>query len=243
MKPLVLGHRGASAYAPENTLASFNLAFDMGADGIELDVTLTKDGVPVVIHDDTVDRTTNGQGAIKTMTLAEVKQLDASFKFEKFRGETLRVPTLAEVLKSVGKRGIVNIELKSATLQTDGIEAATLAVIEETGTAEHVLISSFNPFALYRMAQLDPHLPRGLLYADDLPLYLRRAWLRPLAQPMAMHPKHTMVTSRLIAWAHRKGYKVNTWTVDDPGEARRLADLGVDSVMTNKPDVLRQVIG
>lgn len=241
MKPLVLGHRGASAYAPENTLASFNLAFEMGADGIELDVTLARDGVPVVIHDDTVDRTTNGQGAIKSMTLAEVKQLDASFKFEKFRGE--KIPTLAEVLKSVGKRGIVNIELKSATLQTDGIEAATLAVIEETGTAEHVLISSFNPFALYRMAQLDPRLPRGLLYADDMPLYLRRAWLRPLAQPTAMHPKHTMVTDRLVAWAHRKGYKVNVWTVDDPGEAKHLADLGVDSVMTNKPDVIRKVIG
>jgi glycerophosphoryl diester phosphodiesterase len=240
MKPLVLAHRGASAYAPENTLAAFNLAFDLGADGIELDVTLTQDGVVVVIHDDTVDRTTNGHGAIKAMTLAEVKQLDASFKFEKQRGE--RIPTLAEALSAV-KRGIVNIELKSTTLKTDGIEAATLAVIAETRAADRVIISSFNPFALYRMAQLNPRLPRGLLYSANLPLYLRRAWLRPLARPTALHPDYSMVTREYVTWAHAKGYKVNTWTVDDPDEMKRLVELGVDAIITNKPDVLRQIVG
>lgn len=243
MKPLVLAHRGASAYAPENTLAAFNLAFEMGADGIELDVTLTKDGVPIVIHDDTVDRTTNGKGAVKEQTLEQVKQLDASYKFEKYRGEPLRVPTLAEVLQAIGKRGIVNIELKSTTLQTDGIEAATLAVIEDTGTAENIILSSFNPFALQRMYELEPRLPRGLLYSNDLPIYLRRAWLRPFAHPTAMHPQCAMITAGYVAWAKGKGFKINTWTTDDPGEMKRLMDLGVDAIITNKPDVLRQVVG
>ncbi len=240
MKPLVLGHRGASTSAPENTLSAFNLAFDMGADGIELDVTLTQDGVVVVIHDDTVDRTTNGHGAIKAMVLEQVKQLDASFKFEKYRGE--KIPTLQQVLSAVGKRGIVNIELKSTTLKTDGIEAATLAVIQDTGTADHVIISSFNPFALYRTAQLNPRLPRGLLYSTDLPMYLRRAWLRPLARPTALHPEHSMITPAYVTWARAKRYQINTWTVDDPVEMKRLIELGVDAIITNKPDVARQVV-
>lgn len=241
MKPLVLAHRGASAYAPENTLAAFNLAFEMGADGIELDVTLTKDGVPVVIHDDTVDRTTNGQGVVKEMTLEQIKQLDASYTFEKYRGE--KIPTLVEVLRAVGKRGIVNIELKSTTLKTDGIEAATLAAIQDTGTMDNVIISSFNPFALQRMFALEPRLPRGLLYAPNLPLYLRRAWLRPLARATAMHPHCSMVDAKFVAWAKGKGLEINTWTTDDPAEMKRLCDLGVDAIMTNKPDILRQVVG
>ncbi|MBI5305082.1 MAG: glycerophosphodiester phosphodiesterase [Chloroflexi bacterium] len=242
MKPLVLGHRGASAYAPENTLAAFNLAFEMGADGIELDVTLTKDGVPIVIHDDTVDRTTNGKGAAKELTLAEIKQLDASYTFEKYRGATPRVPTLAEVLRAVGNRGLVNIELKSATLQTDGVEAAVLAVIEDTRTTENVIISSFNPMALARMYDLNPRLPRGLLYAPQLPIYLRRAWLRPLARPTAMHPHWSQVTRQFATWAQHKGLQINTWTVDEPAEMQRLIALGVNAIITNKPDVLRQVV-
>jgi glycerophosphoryl diester phosphodiesterase len=212
----------------------------MGADGIELDVTLTKDGVPVVIHDDMVDRTTDGHGAIQTMTLAEVKQLDAGVKSERYHGE--KIPTLEEVLRTVGKRGIVNIEIKSTTLQSDGVEAATRAVIEDTGAAARIIISSFNPFALYRMARLAPRLPRGLLYKPDLPIYLRRAWLRPLARPTALHPRNTMVTPEFMRWARGKGYKINTWTVDDPAEMQRLNMLGVDAIITNKPDVLRQTL-
>lgn len=241
MKPLVIAHRGASAYAPENTLAAFNLAFEMGADGIELDVTLTQDSVPVVIHDDTVDRTTNGKGAVKKLTLEQIKQLDASYTFEKYRGE--KIPTLHDVLQAIGKRGIVNIELKSTTFKTDGIEAATLAVIQKIGNFDNIIISSFNPFALQRMHHLEPRLPRGLLYAPNLPIYLRRAWLRPLARATAMHPHFTMIDEKFVAWAKSKRFKINTWTVDDPVEMKRLRDLGVDAIITNTPDVLRQAVG
>jgi glycerophosphoryl diester phosphodiesterase len=241
MKPLGLGHRGACAYAPENTLAAFNLALEQGADGVELDVTLTKDGVPIIIHDDMVDRTTNGHGDIRQMTLAEVKQLDASHKFEQYRGE--KIPTLEEVLRAVGKRGIVNIELKGKSIQADGLEEAVLAVIEGTGTSDNIILSSFNPFALYRMSLLNPMLPRGLLYTEEMPIYLRRALLRPVARPTAMHPRFSMIDERFVAWARSKKYKINTWTVDDPNEMRRLISLGIDGIISNKPDVLRRVVG
>lgn len=240
MKPLILAHRGASAYAPENTLSAFNLAFELGADGIELDVSLTSDGIPVVIHDDTVDRTTNGQGAVNQMTLAQLAQLDASNQMEKYRGE--KIPTLEEVLRAVGKRGLINIEIKSTGLNTDGVEGAVLAAIENTG-APRVIVSSFNPLALRRMLLLDPRLPRGLLYAPRLPIFLRRAWLRPFVRPAALHPHFSMVTREFMTWAHARGYQVNTWTVDEPDVARRLIEWGVDGIITNKPDVMRKIAG
>jgi glycerophosphoryl diester phosphodiesterase len=242
MQTLNFGHRGASAYAPENTLAAFNLAFDLGADGVELDVSLTQDGVPVVIHDDRVDRTTDGRGAVKDMTLAEIQRLDAGAKFDaKFRGE--RVPTLAEVLSTVGKRGIVNIELKSGKLADVGLETAAIArVIEESGAADRVIISSFNHFALHRMHDLDARLPIGFLYFNRVPISLPYVETRPLARPTALHPRFVVVTPGFVKWARGKNYQINTWTVDEPEEMRRLIALGVDSIMTNKPDVLRQVL-
>ena len=241
MKPLILAHRGASAYAPENTLAAFNLAFEMGAAGIELDARLTKDGVPVVIHDGSLERTTDGHGAIHALTLEEVKRLDAGIWFDsRFRGE--KVLTLVQALTAIAGRGLVNVELKSVTLQTDGIEAAVVKAIEDTHTSDRVIVSSFNPFTLYRVSILNSRLPRGLLYSGDLPIYLRRAWLRPLARPTALHPKWPLIDERYVAWARGKGYQINAWTVDDPDEMRRLVALGVDGIMTNKPDVLRRVL-
>ncbi|MCL4393571.1 MAG: glycerophosphodiester phosphodiesterase [Chloroflexi bacterium] len=242
MKPLIFGHRGASAYAPENTLAAFKLAFDLGADGVELDVSVTRDGVPVVLHDDTVDRTTNGRGAVKTMTLEEIERLDAGERFHsKFRGE--RIPTLEQVLSTEGARGIVNIELKSGRLPIVGLETVAVAnVIRKLRAQDRVIISSFNHFALHRIKALDARLTLGLLYFNRVPLPFPLAQERPLAQPAALHPRFTVVTEEFVKWAKGKGYKLNTWTVDDPTEARRLADLGVDSIMSNCPDVLRQAL-
>jgi glycerophosphoryl diester phosphodiesterase len=241
MATLNLGHRGASAYAPENTLAAFDLALQMGADGIELDVTLSQDGIPVVIHDDKVDRTTNGHGPIQQMTLAQIKRLDAGGWFSpKYCDE--RIPTLAQALELVGNRGIVNIELKGTAFRDDGLETAVGRVVEQAQAGDRVILSSFNPFALYRMAQVLPRVPRGLLYADDLPIFLRRAWLRPLARPTALHPKHSMISPAYVAWAHGKGYSINTWTVNEPDEMRRLIGLGIHAIITNKPDVLGRVL-
>lgn len=238
---LNLGHRGASHDAPQNTLAAFRLANEYGADGYELDVHLTKDGVPVVIHDFTVDTTTDGTGPVAGFTLAELKRLDAGVKFSpRFAGE--RIPTLAEVFDILEPHSIVNVELKTRSIGDNGLERATIQLIRERGLQERVILSSFNPFSLLRARRIAPELKIGLLYAPDLPLYLRKAWFRLVVKPQALHPHYRMVDARYMAWAKRKGYEVNVWTVDDPEDMRRLAALGVNAIITNRPDVLKSVL-
>jgi len=238
---LNIAHRGASAAAPANTMAAFEKALALGADGIELDVQLSADGVPVVIHDFTVDHTTDGSGKVARMTLAQLEQLDAGSYFDPaFAGE--RIPTLEKVLEVMGNRLLLNIELKGFSLFDKGLERAVIGLIEQHDLHSRVFLSSFNPFSLWRTKRIAPHVPVGLLYSPDLPLPLRRAWLAFLFPHEARHPHHTMVNARYMAWARRRGYRVNTWTVDDPEEMRRLIGLGVDGIITNVPDVLRGVL-
>lgn len=238
---MVIAHRGASAAAPPNTLAAFEKAAELGADGVEFDVHLSADGVPVVIHDSTVDATTDGSGRVADLSLDALKQLDAGSHFSPaFAGE--RIPTLEEILEAVGQRLLLNVELKSTSLRENGLERAVTAQVERHGLSDGVLFSSFNPFALRRAKRIAPHIRAGLLYAPNLPLPLRRAWLAPLFPHEARHPEHTMVDARFMAWARRRGYQVNTWTVDEPAEMQRLINLGVNAIITNVPDVLRQVV-
>jgi glycerophosphoryl diester phosphodiesterase len=240
-RTLVIAHRGASAVAPPNTLTAFERAVELGADAVELDVHLSADGVPVVIHDATVDATTDGNGRVADMTLAQLKQLDAGFSFDPaFAGE--RIPTLAEVLEAIGSRLLVNIELKSTSLCDGRLEQTVIAQVEQHRLSDRVLLSSFNPLSLRRAKKTAPHVPVGLLHGPDLPLPLRRAWLAPLVRHEARHPEHTLVDTRFMAWARQHGYRVNTWTVDDPDEMRRLIDLGVDGIITNVPDALRSIL-
>ncbi len=248
--PLVLAHRGASAYAPENTLAAFRLARELGADGIELDVQLCQDRVPVVIHDDTVDRTTDGKGRVSDLTIGEIAQLDAGgWKTEDYRGEP--IPTLAQVfdalsdwLHPVGRARpcFINVELKTERVFTDGLEREALNVIARYGVQRNILLSSFSALSLYRAKQINARLARGFLYDASMPIYLRGAWTRWLASPQALHPEHSMIDARYMEWARRKKLQVNTWTVDDPDTARRLASLGVNAIITNKPDVIRDAL-
>ncbi len=232
---VILGHRGASAVAPENTLVAFRRALELGADGVELDVTLTRDGIPVIIHDDTLDRTTNGKGNVKNFTLEEIRQLDAgAWKGAEFRGE--KIPTLDQVIDlfaSTHPHPLLNIELKATGISTDGIETATLGVLHEKNYFDNIIVSSFNPLALMRMRLIAPQIPRGLLYASDLPRYLRRAWLRPLVKPIALHPHYRMIDERMMAWTKQNKLRVNTWTVDDRLVAKKLGAWGVDALITN----------
>lgn len=238
---LNIAHRGASRAAPANTLAAFEKAVELGADGIEFDVHLSADGAPVVIHDFTVDATTDGSGRVAEMTLAQLEDLDAGSYFDPvFAGE--RIPTLEQVLETVGERLLLNIELKSMSLRDNGLERAVIAQVKRHGLDDRVILSSFNPLSLRRAKRSAPHIPTGLLYALDLPLPLRRAWLASLAPHEARHPEHRMVDARYMAWARRHGYRVNVWTVDDPDEMRRLIGLGVDSIITNAPDVLHEIL-
>jgi glycerophosphoryl diester phosphodiesterase len=240
-RTLNIAHRGASAAAPPNTLAAFEKAIDLGADGIEFDVHLSADGVPVVIHDATVDATTDGSGQVAEMTLAQLKQLDAGSRFAPaFAGE--RIPTLEEVLETMGSRLLLNVELKSTSLWDSGLERAIVAQVKRHGLDERVLFSSFNPFSLWRIKRSAPHIPIGLLYVPSLPLPLYQVLLAALVPHEACHPEHATVDARYVAWARRRGYRVNVWTVDEPDEMRRLIGLGVDGIITNVPDVLSQVL-
>ena len=240
-RPLNVGHRGGPQVAPENTLASFKAAREMGADGVELDVTLCADGEVVVIHDDTVDRTTNGQGLVRALCLDDIKALDAGSWFApEYAGA--RIPMLREVMEWVPEEMLLNIELKGVTMRSDGLEQGVIELIREYRLQGRVILSSFNPFVLRRVKQMAAELETGLLYSPDLPQFLSRAWLRPLAQPDALHPQHVLVNGAYMGWARQKGYRVNVWTVDRAEDMGRLISYGVDMIITNKPDVLASVL-
>jgi len=237
-RPLNFAHRGASYEAPANTLAAFLLAVELGADGIELDVHLSKDGHVVVIHDFDVSATTDGQGLVCDKTLAELKELDAGSWFDPvFAGQ--RIPTLQEVIDAVGRRLLLNIELKVRGWSDGGLAAKVVQIVEESGLVDRVILSSFNPRVVWRAKLRNPKIATGLLYAQDKPLFLRKAWSRRLLRPTALHPHYAMVDSHYVWWANKQGYRVNVWTADEPGDMRRLMREGVDIIVSNRPDILR----
>jgi len=238
---LNFAHRGASHDAPQNTLAAFRLAREMGADGVELDVQVSKDGEAVVIHDFTVDATTDGQGAVKDKTLAELKELDAGCWFDaRFAGQ--RIPTLEEVIVEVGHQLFLNIELKTKAFASTNLVAEVVRLIEDHNLVHRVIVSSFNPLPLRQVKRLNHHISTGLIYSFDLPAHLIRALFLLLADADALHPEKHLVTQEYMTWAQERGYRVNAWTVDEPAEMKRLITLGVDGIITNRPDVLREVL-
>jgi glycerophosphoryl diester phosphodiesterase len=238
--PLVLGHRGASADAPENTLAAFRLAIAEGADGVELDVWRCGTGEVVVGHDEDMARVSGVALRVPDAPLAELRELDVGgWKGEAFRGE--RMPLLSEVLEAL-PAAVVNVELKSrgGDLRLAGAAAKVLARARAAG---RVIVSSFDWRLLVAFRLAAPDVPVGLLFDPD------HAWKVPLAAalrlmgPSAVHPERTLATEeRVRAWAAR-GLAVNVWTVDDPGEARALAAMGAAGVITNLPARIRAALG
>ena len=238
---LNFAHRGASHDAPENTLAAFHLARDLGADGVELDVQASKDGEAVVIHNFTVDATTDGQGAVNDKTLAELKELDAGYWFdERYAGQ--RIPTLQEVIVEVGHQLLLNIELKTQGLGSARLAAEVVRLIEDHNLVHRTIVSSFNPFALRQVKRLNPRINTGPIHSFDLPGHLVRTLLTLLTVPNALHPDKNLLAREYMNWAQEKGYRVNAWTVDEPAEMKRLIALGVDGIITNRPHVLRNIL-
>jgi glycerophosphoryl diester phosphodiesterase len=237
---LNVAHRGASAVAPENTLAAFEKAAEVGADGIELDVRLCADGVPVVIHDATVDGTTDGSGRVAEMTLTQLRQLDAGAWFDPaFAGEPL--PTLAETLATVGGRLLLNIELKGEGVLDRGLARAVVDLVKQHELTERVLLSSFNPLILRRVQRIAPQIPTGLLYTSArLPRPASLASPRPYT---ALHPHVSVVSADHLKWIRRHTYRIHVWTVDDISEMRRLIGWGVDGIITNAPGLLHDLLG
>lgn len=234
-QPYICAHRGASAAAPENTLSAFALAPRLGADAVELDTQLTKDGIPVILHDGNVDRTTNGHGRVKDLTLAEIRKLDAgSWKSPAFKGEPL--PTLESLFK-MPHRPFLNVELKIGNPDDDVAKLAdtVVALIQRYHLEKKLIISSFSGPALERVHERDPKIATGLLYGGKTPDALPKGI-------SALHPMYPEVTADFMAFAKSKGLQVNVWTVDDPAEMRRLIALGVDSVITNVPGIMKDVL-
>ena len=234
---LVFGHRGASAYAPMNTIPAFELAATQGAAGIELDVQRSADGHAVICHDFTVDATTDGSGTVTAMTLAELRELDAGGWFsDDFRG--VQIPTLDEVFEAVGDRLLVNVEIKSESQDTNGVEQLVADVIARHNMQQRVIVSSFNPLALKRFRDISSDVLIGFLYSQEMPIDTQ-AIMRDLSLAHeARHPHHTMIDDQYMQWAQAEKYRVNTWTVNDPARAVELRDLGVDAIITDKPDVI-----
>ena len=228
-RPLIIGHRGAAG-APENTLAAFLLALEQNADGIELDVQLCADGVPVIIHDDTVDRTCDGTGRVADLTLDELRTLAIAGGHH--------VPTLDDLFAALGRRTLYNVELKVSGIHETGLAAAVADCIERHGVGDRVLVSSFNPLAV-RAARR--RLPRSIPVAHLREQRAARLF-HAFVPAEADHPAAGLVDASLVAWARRRGLRVNVWTVDDPAEARRLIGLGVHGIITNRPGALRAAL-
>lgn len=228
--PLIIAHRGASTGAPENTLAAFGLAAEEGAHGVELDVRLSADGNVVVIHDATVDRTTDGTGAVAALTTGELRSLDA--------GMGQSIPTLDDVFQTFGPALLYNVELKGSGLRDRGLEVAVADRVAAYHLENQVVVSSFNPFALRRARRsLSRSTMTGRLWHRG-PRWLAHAF----AQTEADHPYYDLVDEAYMAWAGERRYRVHVWTVDDPAEARRLASLGVHAIITNHPKAIREAI-
>lgn len=241
-------HRGAAGLAPENTLAAFRMAIELGVDGTEMDLQVTKDGVVVIIHDDTVDRTTDGRGRIGDLTLAEIKRLDAGTKFSPaFRGE--RIPTLQELIDLVKASGNEHFQLNLEIKFADGregepvnLEERVLSVLTETDFLDRVATQSFYHPSAAKMKRLAPVIPAGLLVGQ------RRQPADPAAA-VRQHrvdyyaPHHSLVTPDLLRTLHREGIPVVTWTVNDPADMRRLIGMGLgglpgDGMISDFPDRL-----
>jgi len=231
-KTLVFGHRGAMAQAPMNTLPTFEFARAEGADGIELDLRLSRDGHLVVIHDDKVDATTDGLGSVADLTLAEIKRLDAGSWFsDSFAGET--IPSLDEVFDAFGDALLINIEIKTSRESVARLENRLAQCIHRHSMREQIIVSCFDPLLLRRLRGMMPMVMMGFLYQPDMPvshyLPLKKLWHE------ARHPRHDMVDEGYMNWARAQGYIVNVWTVNDPQRAIVLRDLGVNAIITDEP--------
>ena len=236
MKPSILNiaHRGASGTSPENTLAAFRAAIAAGATMCELDVQSTRDHALVVIHDDTVDRTTDGRGAVAEMTLAELKRLDAGVRFKggPRRGEP--IPTLDEVFAATAGQCALNIELKAGQVEEEVAE-----LMRKWSALETSMVSSFDWGKLARMREHQVAVRIGVLAEKDIPRMFDAA---ARLSAYAVNPRFDLVTSELCNTAHARGLKVLVWTVDVPELMRLLLGCGVDGIMTNYPDRLQEVL-
>lgn len=248
----VISHRGANKVAPQNTLKAFEKSIEIGCDGFETDIHLTKDGVPVVCHNFTIDETSNGKGNIKNMTFEELRGFDfGSYRGEEFAGT--KIPSLDEFLEVSLKMGdkmkVLDIELKSEVPGKTGIEVVEkmLKAVDEHGLMDKLLVSSFDPALLVACKKVDSRCRTGILYSPE-----RKLAYKITLDPVkfcreigcdALHPHFIYVTKRYVERAHNAGIEINPWTVDSERVAKRLIRLGVDGLITDDPGLMNRLLG
>ena len=236
-KTWIIAHRGASGHAPENTLAAFERAVQLGAGFIETDLHLTRDAQFVAIHDATLERTTNGRGAVRDFTLRELRRLDAGKWFDRdYMGQ--RIPTLDEILEFARKNDVIfYLEVKYDAAW--GMHHSLMAALQKVENAARTIVISFDQTTLAALRRVDASIMMGLLADESGKDYVKDALELGARQ---LCPQASLVTQELVERAHGADLQVATWTVDDAKEMRRLIAAGVDGIMTNFPDRLRAVI-
>ena len=235
--PLVIGHRGASACAPENSLEAFARARADGADGVELDVLQCRSGEVVVFHDDDLERLGGRPERVNALSLAELRQVTLA--------SGARIPTLAEAFEACGPDLLVNVELKAGAVGRARVVAlvdGVARVLDATRTGARVLVSSFSPLAVRAWMRRAPVVAAALLFERDAPLPLRRAWAAGWLRPSALNPEAVLCTPPRVARWHARGYAVNVWTVDDERGLRACRDMRVDGLITNDPARARALL-
>jgi len=245
-RPLVFGHRGGAGLAPENTFAAFERGIAEGVDGLELDVRLARDGEVVVCHDPTLDRTTDTTGPVSALSSRELAGVDAGYRFMTgdgvwpFRGRGVGVPLLRAVLTRFPSHPLI-VEIKGAEVE---LARRTVAIVRETGAVDRVCIGSFRRAVLDEVRRLEPRLVTGAasdevrwaLYRSWFGLFPRRVPYKALQVPQRREGQH-VVTGRFLRGAHRAGVPVQVWVVDQASDIERLLGLGVDGIITDRPDV------
>lgn len=233
-------HRGFSGKYPENTMLAFKKAIETGADGIELDVQLTKDGEVVIIHDETIDRTTNGKGLVVEYTYEELAKFDASYIFTGQYGFN-KIPKLREYFEFVKDFDIVtNIELKTGINEYLGIEEKVWELIKEFGLEKRIIISSFNHFSVMRMKKIAPNLKYGFLSEDwiiDAGKYTYNQGVK------CYHPRFNNLIPEVVEELKSYGLEINTWTVNKEEDIKDMINKGIDVVIGNYPDLTKKIIG
>jgi glycerophosphoryl diester phosphodiesterase len=228
-RPAVIGHRGASGETPENTLAAFRRALELGVDGVELDVHLSADGVPVVIHDPLLERTTNGRGPVGVQPLAALRSLDAGRWFgDRYAGE--RIPTLEDALDVLRGTRVI-IEVKNGPVYYPEIAQRVASVARASGHGR-LTVSSFDHPVLLEVRRAAAELETAVLFAARPVDPVR---LAADAGARVLHPQWAFATPDVVAAGHAAGLRVEAWTVDDPVHMRRVMEAGVDGIMTNVP--------
>ncbi|HLO29131.1 MAG TPA: glycerophosphodiester phosphodiesterase family protein [Anaerolineales bacterium] len=239
-QPVIFAHRGASAHAPENTLAAFELALAQDADAIELDVKLSADGHVVVIHDSSVNRTTGSRGRVKDLSLQQLRALDAGSAFsEKYKGE--KIPTLEEVFEALGKRTLLNMELSNYSTPRDQLVETVCMLVKKFGLQKHVMFSSFFASNLSKARAYLPGVPRGLLAFHGLLGAWARSFGFAFGKYQALHTNLKDVTPQQVQRVHRLSRRIHVWTVNAADDMRRLFRWGVDAILTDDPQLAVQV--